>query len=164
HGRLIICPRLVHLRRAMFPAMPSPLQSAGSRARTFALLLAGWVTVFVLLNLLGTVMAPASAPHPFDPRGVAVVAGTVWAVLTVAVGEYHRRLRARGLGLFALLLAHLPLLLIASFADGFFTQWAVRAFTSKPPVLSLSALVVLYFDFDIVAYLIVVATCEVWLV
>jgi len=144
--------------------MPSITPSAGSRARVFALLFVGWVAFFTLLNLLGSAMSATSAPQPFDPGGVEVVAGTTWAFLTAIIVAYHRRLRAGGLGLIALILAHLPLLCIASLADAAFTSWAVRTFTATPPKLSIAALTVLYFDFDIVAYLVAVAGCEVWLV
>jgi two-component system LytT family sensor kinase len=130
----------------------------------FALLFVGWVAFFTLLNLLGSAMSATSAPQPFDPGGVEVVAGTTWAFLTAIIVAYHRRLRAGGLGLIALILAHLPLLCIASLADAAFTSWAVRTFTATPPKLSIAALTVLYFDFDIVAYLVAVAGCEVWLV
>ena len=150
----------------MFLAMsrPSFMRFPRSRVATFALLLVGWVAFFALLNLLGAVMASATNPQPFDPGGVEIVAGATWAILTIVIAEYHRWLRARRLGLFTLLIAHLPLLAVASLADGVFTQWAVRTFTAKPPALPLGALVVLYFDFDVVAYLIVVAACDVWLV
>jgi signal transduction histidine kinase len=150
----------------MFAAMSRPAfsQPIRSRAAFVALLLAGWIGFFTLLNLLGAVMQSATTGQRFDPGGVEVVAGCTWALLTIVIAAYHRRLRARGLGLFALVVAHLPLLVVASVADGVFTQWAVRTFTAKPPVLSLEALVVLYFDFDVVAYLIVIAACEVWLV
>lgn len=150
----------------MFPAMSRPAftRSARSRAGFFALLLAGWIGFFTLLNLLGAVMQSATTAQRFDPGAVEVVAGATWAVLTLVIADYHRRLRARRLGLFTLIVAHLPLLAVASLADGVFTQWAVRTFTAKPPALPLEALVVLYFDFDVVAYLIVIAACEVWLV
>lgn len=164
HERFVISPRLVHARRANFAAMPRLTPSAGSRARAFALLLVGWVAFFTLLNLLGAAMSAAPGPLRFDPGGVEIVAGLTWTLLTLAIVAYHRKLRARGLGLFGLILAHLPLLVVASMADAAFTSWAVRTFTATPPKLSVAALVVLYFDFDIVAYLVAVAGCEVWMV
>jgi two-component system LytT family sensor kinase len=139
------------------------LQSAGPPVRAFALLLVGWTGFFVFLNLLGAVMAPAAARRSFDPGPVELVAGLTWAVLSAAIGVYHQRLRARRLGLFGLIVAHLPLLAVASLCDGLTTSWAVRTFTASPPVLTVPAMVVLYFDFDIIAYLAIVAVCELLL-
>src|ERR1700761_8642519 len=122
--------------------MPCSTYFTGPRARMIALLFVGWVAFFTSLNLLGAVMAPAAAPRRFDPGAVEVVAAIVWTVLTVAVAAYHARLRTKGFGLFVLIAAHLPLLCVASFADGFFTSWAMRTFTTTPSKLSVTALAV----------------------
>jgi two-component system LytT family sensor kinase len=138
---------------------PSPLP----RARAYALLLVGWTGFFVFLNLLGAVMAPAAARRAFDPGPIELVSGLTWTVLSLAIAAYHAKLRAKALGLFALIVAHVPLLAIVSFSDSFLTSWSVRTFTPSPPVLSVSALTVLYFDFDIIAYLAIVVVCELLL-
>lgn len=138
-------------------------QSTGPRARVYALLFVGWTGFFVFLNLLGAVMSPAGVRRAFDPGPVELVAGVTWALLSIAIGAYHSKLRSTRLGLLGLIVAHVPLLAFASFCDGFFTSWAVRTFTASPPVLTVPAMVVLYFDFDIIAYLVIVAGCELLL-
>lgn len=144
--------------------MPSITLPAGPRARvSYALLFVGWIGFFVFLNLLGVVMAPAAAHRQFDPGPVELVAGVTWALLSLAIAAYHGWLRGKALGLIGLIFAHVPLLVIASLCDGFFTSWSVRTFTSSPPVLTVQALIVLYFDFDIIAYLAIVAVCELLL-
>jgi hypothetical protein len=143
--------------------MPRLEQSTGPRLRVYALLLVAWTGFFVFLNLLGAVMSAATTPRPFDPGMVEVTTGITWTILSVLIAAYHERLRARGLGLFGLLIAHVPLLVVASLCDSVFTSWAVRAFTPRPPALSITGLAVLYFDFDIIAYLVIVAGAELLL-
>jgi hypothetical protein len=143
--------------------MPRLTPSGRRRARAYALLFVGWTGFFVFLNLLGAVMAPAAARRSFDPSPVELVAGLTWAVLSAIIAAYHARLRSKSLGLFALIVAHVPLVVITSLCDSVTTSWAVRTFTASPPVLSIQGLVVLYFDFDIIAYLAIVAVCELLL-
>jgi hypothetical protein len=140
--------------------MPRLKQIIGSRASIYALVLVGWTGFFVFLNLLGAVMSAATTPRPFDPGMPELVGAVTWTVLSIAIAEYHERLRATGLGLFGLMLAHLPLLAVAALSDSFLTSWAVRTFTPTPPVLSVTGLAVLYFDFDIIAYLVIIAASE----
>jgi hypothetical protein len=143
--------------------MPRPSQSLAPRVLVYALLFAGWTGFFVFVNLLGAVMSAATTPRPFDPGPSELVAAATWTILSGAIAIYHEWLRGRGLGLFGLILAHLPLLGVASLSDAYFTSWAVRTFTATPPVLSIVGLAVLYFDFDLIAYLVIVAATELLL-
>lgn len=142
--------------------MPRLSSFIGSRARRLAMVFVGWLAFFTLLNLLGSALA--TAPRPFDPGAVEIVAALTWTGLSLAIDGYHRRLRAARRGVLALVAAHIPLLLVAALADAAFTSWAVRTFSPSPPALSAAGLLLLYLDFDIGAYLIVVAASEVGLI
>ena len=145
--------------------MPRSTPFAGLiRLRTIAPLFAGWVAFFALLAGLSVALAPRAAQRHFEFRAPELVGAIVWTVLTIAIFEYHRCLRSRFPRLIALVVAHLPMVFVASLMDAFFTSWAVRNFTPTPPQLTVLGLAVYYLDFDIVAYLVVVLIAELVLV
>jgi sensor histidine kinase YesM len=127
------------------------------------LLLAAWLAFFALLELLS--VALSRAPQRHYALGPGEIAGTiVWAGLSIAIAAYHWRLRKAIPRILPLIAAHLPLFVIASLADAFSTAWALTTFTGKPPALSVGGMIVFYLDFDVGAYLLVVAVAEVLMV
>jgi sensor histidine kinase YesM len=139
----------------------TPFES--SRARVVLLLLAAWVAFFTLLEALSVALSRAPQRH-FALGPGEVVGVFVWTTLSLAIASYHKRLRTAIPRIVPLIVAHLPMFLIASFSDAFFTSWAITTFTAEPPRLSILGLIVYYLDFDVGAYLVVVAVAEVLIV
>lgn len=137
--------------------MPGPT-TLGMRARNILLLLAAWFTFFALLDALSAALEPSHA-YSFGP--VEFVGAILWTVLSAVVAGYHRRLRARISSIGLLVLAHVPLLGIALIADASLTTWAMSALAGAPSKVGFTGLLVFYFDFDVVAYGLIIACTEV---
>src|SRR6185312_3293739 len=88
--------RLGTPERARFVSpMPRLETPALARLRATTLLFGGWIAFFALLNVLSVTLAPASAQRHFEFRAPELVGAILWTVLSIAITEYHRRLRAR---------------------------------------------------------------------
>jgi two-component system LytT family sensor kinase len=93
-----------------------------------------------------------------------LVIAVLWAALTAGIVAWHRRVRAIATDVFTVVALHLPGVVIASALDCAISRYAAHLITGKPPVLSISQMLALYADFDIVAYVAAVAVAEALLV
>jgi len=88
----------------------------------------------------------------------------LWAVLTVVIAEWHMRVRATARHVGWLVAMHLPLLVLITFIDTWASRETSTIFSGQrdfPPFLSTA---IFYVDFEIGAYLAIVAVTEALLV
>lgn len=88
----------------------------------------------------------------------------LWAVLTVVIADWHTRVRAIARNVGWLVAMHLPLLVLITFIDTWASRETSAIFSGQrsfPPFLTTA---IFYADFEIVAYLAVIAVTEALLV
>ena len=143
------------------------MSSADSRSlarfRALALLFGAWLAFFCALAVVSIAFAPRSREHVLGLAGVEVGTAITWTVLSVAIAALHRRLRATAPTLLVLGGAHLLGLLVASIIDAAGTRASIDLFTPGTKMLPFWQMIIFYFDFDVVAYVVVVAGTEVFL-
>jgi two-component system LytT family sensor kinase len=132
--------------------------------RSVALLVGAWVTFFVLQGLVSVALSPRRPPSRLGLLELEVVLGVLWAVLSIVIATWHRRLRARTASLFGLIAGHVPLLAIAALVDCVVGRVALNAFSHPGPLISFWAMLMLYADLDVASYAIIVAGAELLLV
>lgn len=130
------------------------------RLRSFALLLSAWLGFYMAQAVIAIGLMPKGA---FGPREWITVDGSVavlWAVLSVAIAAWHRRVRQIAPNLWALIALHLPVFLGAAWIDAVLARALISVLNPSAPVLPLWSLVSSYSDFDFVSYAAIVAVVE----
>jgi two-component system LytT family sensor kinase len=140
-------------------------QSTPNRSiKSAALLIAAWMTFFVLQSMVSVALSPRRTASRTGILELELVLGTVWGLLSVAIIAWHHRLRATTTSLFGLIAAHLPMLVIAAVIDCAVARVALREFSHQTQMISFWAMLVLYADLDAASYAIIVAGAELLLV
>lgn len=129
-----------------------------------AVLTGAWVTFFLLQGLVSLALAPQRPASRTGLVELEVVIGVLWGLLSVAIGLWHRRLRATTPSLIGLIAAHLPLLAFAALLDCAVARAALDAFSHPKQLISFWAMLTLYADLDVASYAVIVAAAELLLV
>jgi len=129
-----------------------------------ALLAVVWVSFFLLQGLASVALSPRRTLNGVALVEVDVTIGLLWAVLSVGIAAWHRRVRAAAPDLVTLIAAHTPVLLVAALLDCVVTRAALIVFTHPTQLISFWAMLALYADLDLAIYVLVVATAEILLV
>ncbi|HXT17402.1 MAG TPA: sensor histidine kinase [Gemmatimonadaceae bacterium] len=130
-------------------------------AKTALAWFAAWCLLFGSLGVMSMFMPAAQRQRPLAIIGNELGAAAMWAVLSVVIGAYHNRLRRATTNVFAIVAAHVPGLLIAALIDSAGSRAISRFFNPNAVGVSMVTLVVLYLDFDVIAYIVVIAVSEV---
>ncbi|HMA23155.1 MAG TPA: sensor histidine kinase [Gemmatimonadaceae bacterium] len=144
--------------------MTSEQRSVIRPIRFAALLVGAWVAFFVLQGLVSVALSPRRPASRAGLLELEVVMGVLWAVLSIVISVWHRRLRASTASLFGLIAAHAPLLVIAALLDCAVARVALTTFSHPTQLISFSAMLALYADLDVASYAIIVAAAELLLV
>src|SRR5512143_1107072 len=128
--------------------MTSEQRSVIRPIRFAALLVGAWVAFFVLQGLVSVALSPRRPASRAGLLELEVVMGVLWAVLSIVISVWHRRLRASTASLFGLIAAHAPLLVIAALLDCAVARVALTTFSHPTQLISFSAMLALYADLD----------------
>jgi len=131
--------------------------------RTVILLFAAWLAFFCLLGVVSIALSPRSAERMIGFVGIQVATAVLWTALTIAIAAYHRWLRAIAPNVFVIAAAHVAGLAGAACVDAGGTHAAIALISPAATSMPLAQMIVYYFDFDVVAYLVVIAGTEVFL-
>ncbi|HEY7393742.1 MAG TPA: histidine kinase [Gemmatimonadaceae bacterium] len=132
--------------------------------RGVLLALGVWVAFFALQASLSIGLIRRTSDGVAGMLEVNLVIAVLWATLSIAIVAWHRRVRALASNVWIVFAFHLPLLIVASVLDAEVSRAATVMFEHVPPRLSFLAALVLYSDFDLVAYVAVIVISEVLLV
>jgi hypothetical protein len=131
--------------------------------RGSALLFAAWLAFFWLQAAMSIALAQQSlsrAPLLEEDFVLAVL----WAALSAGIALWHRYVRSIGRNLLSLVALHVPMLAVAAWIDTAVSRIAQVELTGAKQLVPFLASVVYYADFDVVAYIAVVAVAETLLV
>ncbi|HEX4681674.1 MAG TPA: histidine kinase, partial [Gemmatimonadaceae bacterium] len=144
-----------------FASATLPAAHRSSTARRGLSWLMAWCVFFGALGLMSRAIPMAQRSSIGVLFGSEIVAAVTWAVLSVAIAAYHERVRRATTNLFAVAAAHVPGLFIAAAVDVLGSRAATLVLEPASRPLPFLTLLVFYLDFDVVAYLAVVAVTEV---
>ena len=144
--------------------MTSNRESSTRLIKIAAILIGAWVAFFILQGLVSVALAPERPANRAGAVELEIVMGALWGLLSLAIGLWHRRLRAATASLFGLVAAHIPLLLLASVLDCVVARVAITAFSHPKQLISFWAMLTRYSDLDVASYVIIVAAAELMLV
>jgi hypothetical protein len=144
--------------------MTSEQLSVARPIRPTALLVGAWVTFFLAQGLVSVALSPRRPASSAGLLELEIVMGVLWGGLSLVIGGWHRRLRAKTASLFGLIAAHIPLLAIAALLDCAVARVALNAFSHPTQLISFWAMLTLYADLDVASYAIIVAATELLLV
>ena len=123
-----------------------------------------WTAFFGLQVLTSYTLRPTGSHAVLEQAESDLALALLWAVLTVVISAWHTRVRAAARNIYLLIAMHLPLLVVITFIDTWASRETSAIFSGQrdfPPFLSLA---IFYADFEIVAYLAIVAVTEALLV
>lgn len=132
--------------------------------KTAALLVGAWVSFFVLQGLVSAALSPRRAVSRVAALELELTIGVVWGLLSIAIAAWHWRLRATTASLIGLIVAHVPLLIVAALIDCIAARIALHVFSHQSQLISFWAMLVLYADLDVASYAVIVAGAELALV
>jgi two-component system LytT family sensor kinase len=135
-----------------------------TRLRSGALLLGVWIGFFALQPGVSLVLAKHGPANLRVMVENDLVLAVLWAALSAGIAAWHRRVRAIATDVFTVIALHLPTLVLATLIDCAVTRIAWQIINDRVMAISFPAMLVLYADFDIVAYVGVVAIAEALLV
>jgi two-component system LytT family sensor kinase len=144
-----------------FTSATAPTAPRSSTARAGLAWLVAWCVFFGALGLMSRAIPMAQRSSVGALIGSEIGAAITWAVLSLAIARYHERVRRATTNLLAVAAAHVPGLFIAAAADVLSSRATSLLFEPASTPVPFLALLVFYLDFDIVAYLVVVAVTEV---
>ena len=144
--------------------MTTARSSLARTLRGVLLTLGVWIAFFALQASLSIGLIRRTSDGVAGMLAVNLAIAVLWATLSITIVAWHRRVRVLSSNVWIVFAFHLPLLIIASVLDVEVSQAATVMFEHVPPRLSFLAALVLYSDFDIVAYVAVVVVSEVLLV
>jgi sensor histidine kinase YesM len=144
--------------------MPSQHPSVARLIKPTALLVGAWVTFFVAQGLVSIALSPRRLATSAGLLELDVMIGVLWAVLSLVIGAWHRRLRATTGSLFGLIAAHVPVLALAALVDCVVARVGLNAFSHPTQLIPFWAMLTLYANLDVASYVIIVAAAEVLLV
>src|SRR5262245_1249291 len=145
---------------ATFHRMTTARSSLLRTLRGSVLTLGVWIAFFALQALLSIGLIRRTADGMSAMLEVDLVIAVLWATLSIAIVAWHRRVRAMTSNVWIVFAFHLPLLIIAALLDAGVSRASTVMFEHRQPAISFLAAVVLYMDFDIVAYIAVLAVSE----
>jgi hypothetical protein len=116
--------------------------------RSAALLLGAWIAFFLFQGLVSVALSPRRPTNPTGLVQIQLTLGVLWAGMSVGVALWHRRVRTFAHHLFALIAAHLPMLIAVVLIDGVVSRAAIRAFTHQQQLMSFWAMLVLFADLN----------------
>jgi len=142
-----------------------PVAEAGPRllvrrARAALAVLAAWLAFAGIQIMLGAALAD---PGQIDWRRELVVDGTMalyWWICCAPIASWHHYLRRTPRSPAALVALHLPLLLLVTAGDTFFTRASVHLFTGATTPAPFIATFTYFADFDTLSYLVVVIATD----
>ena len=142
-------------------AVRSPL---ASRIRPALLILGVWTVFFALQATLSFTLVRRTADGVVTMVQSNLMFALLWSFLSVGIVAWHRRVRANASNVWIVFAFHLPTLILATLIDTVVARAAVSLFQGAPPRVSFLVTLTYYADFDIVAYIAVVAVAEALLV
>jgi sensor histidine kinase YesM len=144
--------------------MTSESTPAFRSIKTAALLVGAWVSFFVLQGFISAALSPRRAVSRVAALELELTIGVLWGLLSIAIAAWHWRLRATTASLIGLIVAHVPLLIVAALMDCIAARIALHVFSHQSQLISFSAMLVLYADLDVASYAVIVAGAELALV
>lgn len=123
-----------------------------------------WVAFFALQTLASYALGQTGGDALREQVETDLVLGLLWAVFTVLIAAWHTFLRATARNASWLVAMHVPVLVLATLLDTWVSRETSAIFAGQrdfPPFFSTA---IFYADFEIVAYLAIVAVTETLLV
>jgi len=126
--------------------------------RAAAMLFFAWLAFYLLQAAISMALPPRSALAPRDWLAIDLTIAALWTGLSAVIARWHAKVR--GLGPFAIGLAHLPLFVAAAVADAWLARVVIHALNPSTVAVPFWGTVSYYADFDLVSYAAVVAISE----
>ena len=133
------------------------------RLRSFAALLAVWLGFFSLQTAVSRTLWPSAAAIRLVVE-IVVIQAVMWALLSVGVAAWHKRVRAAAPNVWILLALHIPTLFAVSIIDAGVSRTLSSVLVGVTPTVSFLFTTVYFADLDIVNYLAIVAVAEALLI
>jgi len=130
------------------------------RVRTVLLVLVAWLAFSALQITLSFALAKPGATPWGRELLVDLTMALYWTAVSFPIAAWHRRLRAQGRGMLALVGLHLPLLLVVAYGDTLSTRLSMILLAGFTPPLPLVATLVYFADFDALSYIAVVVVTD----
>lgn len=132
---------------------------------TGAALLGVWLGFFLLDSATSRTLWPSDAVPPFATTfGIDLTLGLLWALMSVGVAQWHKRIRALTSNVWVLLACHVPTLIGVGIVDSWVSRFVQIHWLGAKRMAPFIATMVFYADFDIVSYLAIIAVAEALLV
>jgi hypothetical protein len=128
--------------------------------RSAAILFVAWLAFYLLQAVISMALPPRSALAPRDWLAIDVTIAALWTGLSAVIARWHARIRSSSPGLFVIVLAHLPLFVVAAVLDAWLARVVIHALNPSTAVVPFWGTVSYYADFDLVSYAAVVAISE----
>jgi two-component system LytT family sensor kinase len=134
------------------------------KLRPGLLVLGVWVAFFALQTLLTVALRRSGSGGVAEMMQVNLLIALLWASMSVGIALWHKRVRAIASNVWTVFALHLPGLMVAAVLDGVVSRTAQTIIEGQPPRISFASYLAYFADFDIVAYVAVVAVAEALLV
>ena len=139
--------------------------SAVSRSVQLGLVALGaWTAFFGLEVAMSYALRLSGTRAVLEELESNLAVALLWAVLTVVVAEWHTRVRVIARNVGWLVGMHLPLLVLVTVIDTWASRETSAIFSGQHDFPPFSSMAIFYADFEIVAYLAIVAMTEALLV
>jgi two-component system LytT family sensor kinase len=131
---------------------------------TGAALVGVWFGFFLLDTATSRTLWPANAAPFAQTFWIDLLLGGLWALLSVSVALWHKRLRTLTSNVWVLFACHVPTLIAVGLIDTEVSQYISIHWQGAKSPIPFTALLVFYSDFDVVSYLAIIAVAETLLV
>jgi len=132
---------------------------------TGAALIGVWLGFFLLDTATSRTLWPSDAPPPLATTfKIDLMLALLWALLSVGVAHWHKRIRAFTSNVWVLLACHAPTLIALAVVDSVASRYIEVHWRGAKSLVPFGVTMVFYADFDIVSYLAIIAVAETLLV
>ncbi len=128
--------------------------------RAAAILFFAWLTFYMLQAAISMALPPRSALAPRDWLTIDVTIAALWTALSTIIARWHAKVRSFAPNLFVIVLAHVPLFVVAAVLDAWLARVVIHALNPSTASVPFWGTVSFYADFDLVSYAAVVAISE----
>jgi two-component system sensor histidine kinase AlgZ len=130
------------------------------RVRVAALVLSAWLGFGAIQVLVSAALDRSGTTVWSRELLVDLTMALYWALVTVPIAAWHRRVRARTRSVAGMIVLHLPLVLLVMFGDTMTTRLSLRYFAGFTPAAPFIATATYFADLDVLSYLAVVVVVD----
>jgi hypothetical protein len=124
------------------------------------LVLAAWTAFTALQICVSVALAKAGEVRWGRELIVDLTMAVYWTLVTFPVAAWHRRVRASGAGLGRMMVAHVPLLVLAIIGDTYSARLTLELITGFTPPNPAITTITYFADFDTLSYLAIVIVTD----